>query len=59
MSVIKKLKQYTNYSETEKDIVKVIFKNPDVLLKSTAMDLASLTQSSPSTIVWFCQKLGF
>ncbi|MCM3216956.1 MurR/RpiR family transcriptional regulator [Niallia taxi] len=59
MSVIKKLKQYTNYSETEKDIVKFIFKNPDVLLKSTAKDLASLTQSSPSTIVRFCQKLGF
>lgn len=59
MNVLKKLKQYTDYSETEQIIVDFILKNPDIVLKSTAKELAKATHSSASTIVRLSQKLGF
>jgi RpiR family carbohydrate utilization transcriptional regulator len=56
--VIGKMKHISNLTVQEKSIVDYILDNPNIILKTTAEDLAVLTYTSSSTIVRLCKKLG-
>ncbi len=57
MLLIDRLKNNTNLSVNEKSVADYILKNPKVVLKLTADELASLTFTSASTVGRLCKKL--
>lgn len=56
--LIEKMKRINNLTVQEKYIVDYILNNPEIIIKTTAEDLAVLTYTSSSTIVRLCKKLG-
>lgn len=57
--ILQQLMETTNFTYQEQAVVDYIVKNPELILDSTAKDLASKTYTSSATIVRLCKKLGF
>ena len=57
MGIIEKLRDFDCFTSSEKEIIKVIFQNPDFLKTATAQELAKAAYTSASTVVRLCQKL--
>lgn len=58
MLLMNKLKEKENYTKSELEIIDYIIKHPKQVTASTIDDLATLTYSSPPSIVRLCQKVG-
>ncbi|XOQ14239.1 MAG: RpiR family transcriptional regulator [Shouchella clausii] len=56
--LINKMKYMEGLTNQERHIVEYIMKNPEIVFKVTANELAKLTYTSSSTIVRFCKKVG-
>lgn len=56
--LIEKMKHIKNLTVQEKYIVDYILNTPEIIIDTTAEDLAVLTYTSSSTIVRLCKKLG-
>lgn len=50
---------YKNFSKVNKRIADFILKDPSVLLKMTANDIASESQTSPASVTRFARSIGF
>lgn len=55
MSVLIKMREYHNLSETELVVKNYILKNTKDFLNESVRDIAKKTFASPSTVVRFCQ----
>lgn len=52
-------KHYKNFSETEKGIYQYIQKNQYMIVQMNIVDFAKESLSSKSSVIRFCQKIGF
>ena len=59
MLITEKLKNQKNFSATENIIADYLLTHVDTLANLSTRQLGSLTSTAPSTIVRFCQKLGY
>ena len=57
MSVLIKMREYHNLSETELVVKNYILKNTKDFLNESVRDIAKKTFTSPSTVVRFCQRI--
>ncbi len=57
--LIDDLKNTKNLSDNEKEIAHYILENPKKVIEMTISDFSATVFSSNSTVVRFCQKLGF
>ena len=59
MDIIEKLRHHAeDFTSSEKEIIKLIFNNPEILQTSTAKQLGEMAYTSASTVVRLCQKVG-
>ena len=59
MNLLKKMLACTDFTQTEREIVQYIMKNPEIVSVSTIREMADKTFVSPATLSRFCKKLGF
>lgn len=59
MSLIEQLRDLDCFTASEREVIKVIFQNPDLLKTATAQELAKKAFTSTSTVVRLCQKLKY
>lgn len=57
--IFQQLLDTSNFTFQEQAVVTYILENPEVILESTAKELAAKTYTSSATIVRLCKKLGF
>lgn len=59
MDIIEQLRQSSNFTNSEKTIIDLLFKNPEILNSNiTAKELGNMAYTSASTVVRLCQKVG-
>lgn len=59
MDIIEQLRQSSNFTNSEKTIIDLLFKNPEILSSNiTAKELGNMAYTSASTVVRLCQKVG-
>lgn len=58
MLILEKLKDKSLFTSAEYEVVDYIVKNPKKMIELTVDELASMTYSSPSSIVRLCKKVG-
>ena len=59
LSIIEEMSKTNQFSHLEQEIINYIFINNEEIAHMTITELAKNTYSSNSTIIRFCQKLGF
>lgn len=59
MDIIEKINHHLeDYTHSEKEIIKLILNNPEILQTATAKQLSEMAYTSASTVVRLCRKLG-
>lgn len=59
MDIIKKIHHHLeDFTSSEKEIIKLILNNPEILKTATAKQLGEMAYTSASTVVRLCKKLG-
>lgn len=59
MSILKVLKNSTDWTSSEMDIKNYILEHPEDIEKLSARELGKLTFTSAASVMRFCRKLGF
>ena len=58
MGLNEQLRNLDCFTSSEREIIKVLFQDPDFIKNATAQELAKAAFTSTSTVVRLCQKLG-